>query len=219
MNIEENYEILDHIAEKSKLDTNDINILLELSKIDNSEIKSYIAELLVRSYGEETEKTLINMCNDADEIVRVNACDSLSVFPTLNTYNQLIKCAYNDKSDIVKTYAILSLADIINQLEIDTTKLQELFEKFSKDKNISISAACFKGLYVLGKRNYLEKLFDLFSSENYQDRCMVVNILGDILNDKNNNYIMSELKKFKEAETSEAVNSTIDSIIDGQKNT
>ena len=218
MDTEKVYETLDSIAEKTQLETNDINMLLKLSKTDNSEIKSYIAELLVMSCGEESEKVLINMCNDADEIVRINACDSLSAFPTLDTYNQLIKCLYHDKSAVVKTYAILSLADIINQLEIDTTKLEELFVRFSKDKDISISAACFKGLYILGKENCLKKLFDLFPTKNYQDRCMIVNILGDILNDENNNYIMSELEKNRKTETSKAVNLIIDNIIGGHKN-
>ena len=121
----------------------------------------------------------------------------------------------NDKSNLVKTYALLSLADIAGQAKCDTEELKQLFIRFSSDKNVSVSAACFRGMYILGNKDCLKNLLNLISSENYQDRCMVVNMLGDILSNENNSQIISELKRIRQTESSKAVISTIDSIIYG----
>ena len=215
MDNEKNYQALGLISQKSKLETEDINALLKLSQSDDSEIRSYVAQLLVMSYGKDTEKALINMCGDADEIVRTNACDSLSAFATGDVYNKLTDCVLNDKSNLVKTYALLSLADIAGQAKCDTEELKQLFIRFSSDKNVSVSAACFRGMYILGNKDCLKNLLNLILSENYQDRCMVVNMLGDILNNENQSQIISELKRIRQTESSKAVVSTIDSIIYG----
>ena len=69
------YNILDSISQKSCIDEKDIKTLIGLLKTNNSEIKSYIAELLVMASGEDAEIALINLCKDEDELVRVNACD------------------------------------------------------------------------------------------------------------------------------------------------
>ena len=131
----------------------------------------------------------------------------------LNTYKQLVNCTLNDSSLLVKNYAILSLVDIMNYIEIDRDELKNLFLNISREDEISISAACFKGLYVLGYKEYLKNIIDLAVAENYQDRCAVVNILGDIITNDNNQIILSALKDLKKTEKSEAVNSTIDRII------
>ena len=53
----------------------------------------------------------------------------------------------------------------------------------------------------------------LTKSENYQDRCAVLNMLEDIITEKNRKYILSVIKELRKTEKSNAVNSTIDRII------
>lgn len=213
MNTDKAYEILDLIADKNDVDLDDISLLIQLSKHNDPEIRSYVAELLVLANDSKAENALINLCNDKDELVRVNACDSLSAFATVDTYKQLVNCILNDSSLLVKNYAILSLVDIMNYIEIDRDELKNLFLNISREDEISISAACFKGLYVLGYKEYFKNIIDLAVAKNYQDRCAVVNILGDIITKDNNQIILSALKDLKKMEKSEAVNSTIDRII------
>ena len=102
----------------------------------------------------------------------------------------------------------------MNYIEIDKNEIKNFFLSVSKEE-ISISAACFKGLYILGYKEYLKNIIDLATTENYQDRCTVINILGDIMVSDNNQFILSTLKNLKKSEKSEAVISTIDRIISG----
>ena len=213
MNTDKAYELLDIIADKNDVDSNDMDVLIKLSQHDDSEIRAYVAELLVLAHGCKAENALINLCNDKDELVRVNACDSLSAFATIDVYKQLVNCIFNDASLLVKEYAILSIVDIMNYIEVDKNELKNLFLNTSSKKEILISAACFKGLYVLGYKEYLNNIIDLATTENYRDRCAVINILGDIIANDNVQFILSVLKALRGTEKSEAVNSTIDRII------
>lgn len=207
------YNILDSISQKSCIDEKDIKTLIGLLKTNNSEIKSYIAELLVMASGEDAEIALINLCKDEDELVRVNACDSLSVFSTSASYEQLLKSALNDPSILVRTYAVLSLADISGTPLIDIGKLKKTLIKLSKEKYLSLSSACFRGLYILGDKIYLENLLALFKLGNYREKCMIVNMLSDILDDDNRSFIISRLLEFRNGETSNAVISNINNLL------
>ena len=165
------------------------------------------------SQDSEAEKTLIKLCDDEDELVRINACDSLAMFPSIDTYSRLIKSANDDDSMLVKEYAILSITDIINSIEINDDEFKNLLILYSNSKKTCIRAACNKGLYVLGDDKRLNELIRLLKSNNYQDRCTVLNILKDIISEKNKNYILSAVKQLQQTEDSDAVNTIIDEML------
>lgn len=214
MNSNKAYDILDLIARKNTVSPGDTNILIRLSHHNDSEIRAYAAELLVLASGAEAESTLTSLTDDNDEAVRVNACDSLSAFPTVNTYKKLYESAVNDSSPLVRKFALLSLADIMNNINADKGILRDLFLKSSQNSDAAISSAGYRGLYMLGDKKHLNNLIELTKAENYQDRCSVVNILGDIISNENKHLIISALKGLREKEQSEAVNSAVDKIID-----
>lgn len=213
MNIDENDKIITAMTEKNKLDENDVNMLLQLSQSREPEIRAYTAELLVKANDDKAEKILIDMCEDEDELVRVNACDSLCAFASAETYERLAKSFLTDRSLLVKRYALLSIIDIMNDIKIDREKLKSFFISNVNTEDLGICAACFKGLYLMGEEKYLDRLLNLTKSENYQDRCMVLNILEDIITEKNKECILSAVKELRKAESSNAVNSIIDRIM------
>ena len=217
MDLDKSYDILDLISRKNTINLSDIEILINLSHHNDSEIRAYVAELLAFANGVEAERILITLSNDADELVRVNACDSLSAFATTDSYEQLLKCILNDQSMLVKTYAILSLIDIMNCVDADRTELNRLFVDLTKKEHISISASGFKGLYMMGYKEHLNSIINLLTAEDYRDRCTVINVLVDIIENDNENLIFSALTKLRKTEKSEAVNSIIDKVISEDK--
>jgi HEAT repeat protein len=210
---EEIYEALDSISEKGNIESNDLELLLELSESDNDEIRSYVAEVLVLSNDSLAKNILIHLCGDPDELVRVNACDSLSVFHENAVFNVLYKRAVEDESDLVKRYALLAIVDIMDKIEIDKDNLTDLFVSIEKESSIGVKIACFKGLYKLGKSEYLHNIINYLSQDDYRDRCLVVNELGDLINEENQAIIVKALYAHKAKESSEAVISTIEKAI------
>ena len=217
MDFDNAYNILDLISEKNVIKPSDLVILINLSHHDDSEIRAYVAELLALANDVEAERTLITLSNDEDELVRVNACDSLSTFATTNSYEQLLKCILNDQSLLVKKYAILSLIDIMNYVNVDKNELNMLFGNLTQKDDISISASGFKGLYMMGDKEHLNDIINLLTAEDYHDRCTVINILEDIMENDNQKSIFSALIKLRKTEKSEAVNSIIDKVISEYK--
>ena len=213
MDTDKAYDILDLISVKSTINLSDTEILINLSHHDDSEIRAYVAELLALANDIEAERTLITLSNDEDELVRVNACDSLSTFATTSSYEQLLKCILNDQSLLVKKYAILSLIDIMNYVNVDRNELNMLFGNLTQKDDISISASGFKGLYMMGDKEHLNDIINLLTTEDYRDRCTVINILEDIMENDNQKLIFSALIKLRKTEKSEAVNSIIDKVI------
>lgn len=215
MTVEKAYEILDMISEKNCIDLDDKKALIELSANDDAEIRAYVAELLVLSNESDIEERLINMCGDQDELVRINAYDSLSNFTTIDSYSCLLKCVQSDESNLARNYALLAIIDIMNCVEISKVELKELFLTYSCDNEVFTKAICFKGLYVLGEIEYLDRIIQLLNAEEYQDRCAILNILRDIMTNENRESILSAINALNETEESEAVQSTINDILCG----
>ena len=214
MDTDSAYKLLDSMAEKDDIGSGDVKIITQLSGHEDPEIRAYSAQLLVSAKGSsDAEKALIELCSDSDELVRVNACDSLTAFADIGAYNQLLDCVLNDDSQLVKRYAILSLIDIMNYIKIDKNNLKKLFLITSSSDNVPLMAACYKGLYLLGDEKYLDNIIELTTAESYRDRCAVVNILGDIVTNNNRQRILNVLKGLKETDDSEAVKSTIERVI------
>lgn len=208
------YRQLEKIEKSGKIEEKDMSLISELSKNDNSEIRSFVAELLVLANSKSAEKILINMCNDSDELVRVNACDSLSMFCSEDVFNVLIARALNDKSNLVRSYALLSIIDIMEHINIRKDLLKTLFLKSLDNSSVGIKNACYKGLYKLGEEKYLDEILNLLLSESYQERCLVVNSMFDLINKKNANKISTFLNCLINNEESKAVKSLILDLLD-----
>ena len=61
MNTDKAYEILDLVADKNDVDLDDISLLIQLSKHNDPEIRSYVAELIVLANDSKAENALIKM--------------------------------------------------------------------------------------------------------------------------------------------------------------
>ena len=101
----------------------------------------------------------------------------------------------------------------MNYVDADRNELSRLFEDLTQKDDISITASGFKGLYMMGDKEHLNNIINLLITEDYRDRCTVVNILEDIPENDNRDLILSALTKLRKTEKSDAVNSIIDKVI------
>lgn len=75
-------------------------------------LEAVVAETLVESSDEKGEQILLRLTKDHDWLVRTDACDSLCISESVDTYNLLKEIAKKDTSGLVRGYAILSLENI-----------------------------------------------------------------------------------------------------------
>lgn len=107
MNFKEKCELLTYLQEKSYVEDfneKDYSILSELSYDEDAYIRAVVAETLVESSDEKGEQILLRLTKDHDWLVRTDACDSLCISESVDTYNLLKEIAKKDTSGLVRGY-------------------------------------------------------------------------------------------------------------------
>ena len=208
------YDKINYIAKKNRNDEKDLLFLLEYLHNEDAEIRAFIAELLVRFDSEKAKSALMELCEDDDEMVRVNACDSLAVFRDIKVYHTLLKCYREDGCILVKNYALLSIIDIMKFIDIDENILKEVFLNCLKDSNDLMRASAFKGLYLLNEEWRLDELLDLLYAESHELKCSIINILFDIITKDNKNEILEKVFCIMKNESSKSVLSAMEKLQD-----
>lgn len=206
---------LNEIEKTNNFTKETLEILNLLSKDTDSTIRTLVAQVLVLTDEPEGEKILLRLLNDEDELVRVNACDSLCISRSLATVNRLKDILLSDQSNLVRSYAVLSIADIIsdNNLPVKDEYVL-LFQKILKtETDIGVQLCLYKVLYRFGDERYLAYLVAELNSCNYQNRCMTVNLLRDLITDQNKSMISSALSEQLTKEGTIAVKSAIQCLL------
>jgi HEAT repeat protein len=180
------------------------------------EIFDFFDELTEKeTLGAEDLARLLELTEHEDEMVRVNACDSLAFFPNAQAFEALQKRLAKDESDLVRDYALLSLTDIMGEVGADENAMRELFLScLASEESAGCKLACLKGLYLLGDTARLSEIFSYLQAENYQKRCAAVNLLGELANNSNSAEIKQKLQELQETEETNAVQSTIKRVLD-----
>ena len=90
----------------------DFHIVRQLSNDTDAEVRSQCAETLTLIPCEESESILVSLLDDADNLVRANACDSLKFSHSKLIVKKFISML-SDTSYLVRGYATLTIADIL----------------------------------------------------------------------------------------------------------
>ena len=208
-------EKLNQMDNLEKLTYQDILELEFFSSYENPEVRSRVAEILVGAESSKlAERVLLKLCEDSDELVRANACDSLSCFHSKIVVTTL-QCIFINKneSDLVRWYALMSILDIVQMMPDFTCQARVLFEKAIHDSSIPIRGTGYMGLYRLGDNKQLTPLITLLTSPKYQDRCAIIYMLESIVDEKNRNIVIDALKRQRSIEKARAVTLRLDDLI------
>ena len=214
MNTEIILEKLNNMLNQDELTEEDVSSLSEWYLSPDDEIRILVAQVSVLSNSPAIQKILLILSKDSNYLVRANACDSLCIFPNETVLHILKKISRTDKSNLVKSYAILSILEIMQQLDkkkVDYYMLQynEFYKQLS-EKNSSpvVQCACFCILYYWGNKSCLQKLFNLLDNRFYTVRCFVLNSLLTIATRENAMYINKQIDKLLVTEKTKSVKST-----------
>ncbi len=218
MSIDEKLDLIGKIEESDKYTKDDLKVLDSLSQDEDSEVRSRVAEILVFSNTVETEKILIRLLNDKEELVRVNACDSLSPSSSKDVISLLIDKAKNDKSSLVRAYAVMSVADISKNIGCTEETIKLMLYIFGKEEVNSVKISYYRSFLLLGQKGYLSQFLEKINDRFYRNRCAVANLLKDLINEKV--FSKNELVKVKNVlksrlkiETSLAVKDSIEKLL------
>lgn len=156
-----------------------------------------IADLEVKS--EEVKKVFLKALFDKNSLVRATVVESIGLLNLKEFSNDLERCL-SDKDPLVRAYAAFALGQLKSA---KSTSLLE--EKLSKEKSSRVRLRFYASLYLLGKNNYIRKVFRLLKSRDFVVRSAAVSLLGHIMTSENKELIKFKLNELIRTETNEFV--------------
>lgn len=181
-----NYDELNEFTDKQKL------LLRKLSYDSNSFVRGLVASLMVKSIDEFGFEILNRLSKDNNDYVRTEVFDSLSVFNDMNTVTLLQNAISTDTNNLAKSYAIMSLGDVVYSLGISNDFKEYVYKIKSCNKSKDCILSCLYCLYLFGE-NVIDEIFLLLNDNDYHIRLSAISILEEIVNNDNLDIITSKL--------------------------
>lgn len=181
-----NYDELNKFTDKQKL------LLRKLSYDSNSFVRGLVASLMVKSIDEFGFEILNRLSKDNNDYVRTEVFDSLSVFNDMNTVTLLQNAISTDTNNLAKSYAIMSLGDVVYSLGISNDFKEYVYKIKSCNKSKDCILSCLYCLYLFGE-NVIDEIFLLLNDNDYHIRLSAISILEEIVNNDNLDIITSKL--------------------------
>lgn len=181
-----NYDELSEFTDKQKL------LLRKLSYDSNSFVRGLVASLMVKSIDEFGFEILNRLSKDNNDYVRTEVFDLLSVFNDMNTVTLLQNAISTDTNNLAKSYAIMSLGDVVYSLGISNDFKEYAYKIKSCNKSKDCILSCLYCLYLFGE-NVIDEIFLLLNDNDYHIRLSAISILEEIVNNDNLDIITSKL--------------------------
>lgn len=180
------YDELKEFTDKQKL------LLRKLSYDSNSFVRGLVASLMVKFIDEFGFEILNRLSKDNNDYVRTEVFDSLSVFNDMNTVTLLQNAISTDTNNLAKSYAIMSLGDVVYSLGISNDFKEYVYKIKSCNKSKDCILSCLYCLYLFGE-NVIDEIFLLLNDNDYHIRLSAISILEEIVNNDNLDIITSKL--------------------------
>jgi len=198
----EDWQILEIIPTLDLKDKKDIDILIRHLRHPEWDYRSDVAKALCDVPTEYSFQPLVECLQDDDELVVVEALESMAYQESENYFDSIVPCL-KDKRGLVRAAACYALGCIGSE------KAVPLLEKFIRDcpKDEALSAEV--ALHQLGQHNRLGKILAFLDSGNYYNRCGVANLIDFFINEENRDLVLQALKAALKKETERAPESTL----------
>lgn len=216
MKINEKRDFLESLEEYEDdlISSYDIGQLQKLAVDKSSDIRSDVASILVKFINDQTKEIIINLMGDRDTLVRTEATDSASVFCYEDIYQMLSNRMIYDSYYLVRGYAIKSLTKVGVSINKDTNQMVELVRlMLSNEKNRFCKLCIFEALYVLGDKQCIHDIINIYKSKNYRTRCATVMVLQNILSAENRHLIDEFVDSISKEKEVPAVEGCINNLV------
>lgn len=185
MDLNNNIAMLIHVVRTG----NSLSKCLSTTKIDalvrheSSEVRLWTAKALINENNAQTVSWLCILSVDKNTEVRLEAVDSLSTFVCEQSYSALVS-ALRDSDELVRAFAAYGVALVGIHVAHESAK-KILLEIEKCELSDRVKVGIYEGLYILGHKKSIEKLFRLCESTDYHVCCSAFRALSEIVNKSN----------------------------------
>lgn len=139
---------------------------------------------------------LMEMLEDKNYLVRCEVCDALYGFKSEIVLNKLLTRIKKERSSTVRMYIISTIGSIIDCANNKNTIYEQLYILSTKETSKRVIIAYMSLFYLLNKdMEYINKALFYINDIDYHIRCNVINLLNEIVDNKNISIIINTYEK------------------------
>ena len=197
-------KIIESFLNKYEFDEKEIDKLCSLANSSNSEIRRNVAVILGGIYNERAEKTLYHLSFDKDDIVKLEAVDSLAIGNSQLSLQRLKQICYSD-DPYLRFYAIQSYCDVflnIHKCEPDYKDelLETLKEYDTLEMDSSVMAAIYKCNAICGEKQSVFTLMQMHTKaieeRNFRLISQIFNLISELTDYLEDEDVLKEIGEY-----------------------
>lgn len=180
-------KIIESFLDKYEFDDEEIDKLCYLANSSNSEIRSKVAAILGGVSGEKVEDTLYSLSFDKDNIVKLEAIDSLAIGESFLSLQRLQQIC-SDEDPYFRFFGFQSYCDVFLNRFSQSRKeeLLNVLKEYEKQETDSlVLAAIYKCKAICGDKQSVFNLMQMHTKadeqSNYHLLTPVFNLLSELL--------------------------------------
>ncbi len=182
-------KIIARLEALASFDEFQMNTLHNLAYSKNSTVRRRTAVLLGRQYDSKSEDILYHLTFDKNEIVQLEAIDSLSIGKTIKSMQRLVMLLKSNDY-YIRYFAVQSLYDIYRNSGFDSENkdldfLVKIRCELEKEENDLVRIALYKVAYLCGENEALAAIIRILIRAieecNHSLISPALNILDEIL--------------------------------------
>lgn len=184
--------------------------IIKASKSNFVLVRTLVAEILMYYPQNFAFPILLQMLSDKNPTVRSSATIGISKCNKPAAYFALKKAFLTDTNHIVRAYAGCYF---ISNDNFKITLIPWIENILIHERNYLVRVMCYGELYKKEPTSYfLKKIIKCFDSKTYQTRCAVLNVLNDVLNNSNSQYILQATYGMLKKEKLDIIRESITSL-------
>lgn len=179
-------KIVDSFLDKYEFDDKEIDKLCSLANSKNSEIRSKVAAILGGVSGKKVEDTLYSLSFDKDDIVKLEAIDSLAAGESLLSLQRLQQIC-SDEDPYSRFFGFQSYCDVfLNRFSLSRKEelLNMLKEYEKQESDSSVMAAIYKCKAICGDKQSVFTLMQMHTKaveeRNFHLISPVFNLISEL---------------------------------------
>ena len=191
--------------------------ILSIISYAPDDVRLWLAKSMVHATNINTAVCILSkLIQDNEELVRIEAADSLGVFISEDSF-EILSAATFDSSKLVRAYAYSGIAEIAVKCR-SCDGITILHEALDRETEPRVLLDVYAGLYLLGEKVYLWKIHQMFEESDYRTKCATLYTLEDLATPENIKDILSFLGSQSEKKLEVSVASTFKTVFNHLNN-
>ena len=174
----------------------------------NPGVRARVAEALRLHQRRGVAGVLMRLLRDKDDVVRINAAESLGLLRARSAIRSLQRSLRIDSEELVRAYAAEALG------RVGDVRVISFLERYLlRDRSSAVRLRILTALHTLGARSRLDEIIEFLNDADYHVRCAVAVSLEELASPSTRGAIRKAMQRQLKVEPTIAVKERLKEVL------